>query len=47
VRRKLTEFVLGVFNHIPTKRIGVGEFLGIAEAEVAIQQASLPRTTTD
>jgi hypothetical protein len=37
VRKVLTQFVQNVFNHIPGRQIGVGDFLGPGQAARAIQ----------
>lgn len=40
VRKVLTQFVQNVFNHIPGRQIGVGDFLGPGQAARAIQTCS-------
>jgi inorganic pyrophosphatase len=39
VQAALDDFVHNVFSHIPGRRIEVGNFLGAADAEAAIEQA--------
>jgi inorganic pyrophosphatase len=39
VQAALDDFVQNVFSHTPGRRIEVGNFLGAAEAEAAIEQA--------